>query len=141
SAPPSRREGSEAGREQPWQRSCRAGKPALQRQLREVASAVEDQRLGARASLARLDLADEDDVVAFLVAAAVEALERGGGAVEQRHAARARAEGDAVEARHVLAREALGERALVGGEDVDGVVRAARERRHRAGLAREAPED
>ena len=61
----------------------------LQRQLREIAAAVEDQRLRAVAARARLDLADEDDVVAFFVAAAVEALEDRGGAVEQRHAARA----------------------------------------------------
>ena len=93
-----------------------------------------------RAAHAALDLADEDDVIAFLVAAAVEALEDRGGAVEQRHAARAGAKGDAVEAIDVLAREALGEGALVGGQDVDRVVRAARERRHRAGLARQAPE-
>jgi hypothetical protein len=101
---------------------------------------VEDERVRAVATLAALDLADEDHVVALLVAAAVEALEQRRGAFEQRHAAHARAEGDAVEARHVLAGESHGELVLVGGEDVDRVVRAASERRHRAGVARQAPE-
>src|SRR6218665_3164662 len=46
-----------------------------QRQLGVVAPAVEQQRMGALARNAVLDLADEDDVVAFLVLAAVRALE------------------------------------------------------------------
>jgi hypothetical protein len=101
---------------------------------------VEDERLGDGAAHARLDFADEDHVVAFFVAAAVEALEHRGGAVEQRHAARAGAKRHAFESLHVLAGEPLGESPLIGGEDVDCVVRAAREGRHRAGLARQAPE-
>ena len=56
-------------------------------ELGVVAAAVEDQRLGAVAARAALHLADEDDVVALLVAAAVEALEHRGRAVEQRRAA------------------------------------------------------
>jgi hypothetical protein len=110
-------------------------------QLGEVAAAVEDEWMRAGAARARLDLADEDHVVAFLVAAAVEALEHRGSTFEQRHAARAEPKGNALEAVDVLAREAHREVMLVGGEDVDRVVRAALERRHRAGLARQAPED
>ena len=48
----------------------------------EVAPAVEDQRRGALAALAALDFADEDHVVAFGIAAAVEALEHRRRAVE-----------------------------------------------------------
>jgi hypothetical protein len=50
---------------------------------------MEQQWRCARAVAATLDLAHEDDVVAFFVAAAVEAFERGGRARQQRRAARA----------------------------------------------------
>src|SRR5205814_5696212 len=103
--------------------------PPLQRQLGEVAAAVEDQRLGAFAALAAFDLADEDHVVALFVAAAVEALEHRGRAVDDRRAAAAFAEGHAGKAVGRLASEALGQLALLGREDVDRVVRAAREGR------------
>src|ERR1019366_9157026 len=111
------------------------------RQLREIAPTVEDERLRAFAARAPLDLADEDHMIAFFVAAAVETLEHRGGAVEHGDAACAGPKRDALETVESTARETLGQGVLPGGEDVDRVVRAARESRHRAGLARQAPEN
>ena len=81
------------------------------RQLREVAAAVEDQRLRAFAQRAALDFADEDDVVAFFVAAAVEALEDRRRAVEEGAPRRAGVKGDAVEAVDACSRSARPARA------------------------------
>src|SRR6476646_6927866 len=104
---PSRRSGD--GRPSAPPPRAKRDASALQRQLGEVAPAVEDQRRGARPARAALDLADEDDVVAFLVLAAVEAFEHRRRALEQRRAARALAPGEAGEAVRRLAGEALGQ--------------------------------
>ena len=50
---------------------------------------MEDQRLRTVAALAAFDLADEDDVVALFVLAAVEAFEHRRGAFEDGRTARA----------------------------------------------------
>jgi hypothetical protein len=89
---------------------------------------------------AALDLADEDHVVAFVVAAAVEALEAGRRADQHRRAAGPSGEGHVGPAVDVLGGEALGQRLLVRRQDVDRVVRAGAERGHRAGRARQAPQ-
>ena len=90
---------------------------------------------GAGAVRAALHLADEDDVVAFVVAAAVDALEHRRRAVRSTPAPAVPSQpGDAEHGRRpVRPAETLGQRALVGGEDVDRVVRAGAEGRHRAG--------
>src|SRR5664280_309164 len=84
-----------------------------QRQLREVAAAVKDQRVGVVLLRATLDLADEDDVIAFLIAAAIETFEDRRGAVEDRHAVLAGAICDAFETVDLLASETLGQRVLI----------------------------
>src|SRR5512146_1127177 len=120
--------------------SSRRGARRLQRQLSEVAPAVEDQRRRARAALATFDLADEDDVVALGIAAAVEALEYRCRALEHRCAAgRPVVAGDAGEAVGLAAREAQRQLLLLGREDVDRVVRAFGEHLQRGGGAGQAP--
>src|ERR1700760_3878399 len=103
-----------------------------------VVAALEDQRF-ARFDAAAFDLADEDDMVALLVAAAVEAFEPPPTAFEDRRAARAlapRDPGEAVEtdrfgSRRVppLRSEPARQLDLVGGEDVDRVGRHVEEGR------------
>ena len=78
---------------------------------------------------AALDLADEDDVVALVVAAAVETLEDGSRAGEQGRPAGPPLPGDAGETIDLLAREALRQGVLAGRQDVDGVMGATREGR------------
>jgi hypothetical protein len=68
-------------------------------------------------------------VIALFVLTAVEALEHRSAALEHRGAASALAEGHAGESVDVLAGKTLGQQALIGGEDVDRVVRAAAEGR------------
>ena len=63
-------------------------------------AAVEQQRRSAGAKAAALDLAHENDVIALLIATAVEAFECGCGAIEQGRAA------DALDVVHIL--EAVG---------------------------------
>ena len=121
-------------------RRLRGRAVGLQRVLGVELAAMEQQRRGVRAVAAALHLADEDDVVALLVAAAVEAFESGRRAGQQRRAARTLGEGHAGPAVRAARGEALGQRLLVGRQDVDGVVRAGTEGRQRAGRARQAPE-
>jgi hypothetical protein len=85
---------------------------------------VVEQRFGAGPVIAALDLADEDDVVAFLVPAAVEAFEDGNRPVQNRCAARSCSPRNAGETVGVRGREAQREVPLFGSQDVDGVVRA-----------------
>ena len=105
-----------------------------------VAPAVEQQRRGAGAVRAALHFADEDHVVAFLVAAAVEAFEGGRRAMQQRRAAGAFVEGHAGPAVGALGAKRSASVLLVGRQHVDGVVRAGAEHRHRGGGARQAPQ-
>src|SRR5690349_14311688 len=90
-----------------------------ERQLGEVPPAVIDQRQRTLAPLAALDFTHEDDMVAFFILAAVEALEHRGTAFEHRRTARALPEGHAGKTVDVFRGETLSQRALVGGEDVD----------------------
>ena len=85
---------------------------AFQRALTLGLADYEDA-LQVVAALAVLDFAHEDDVVAFDVLAAVEALEHRHGSFDHGHAALAPAQGDALEAVDVLAREPLGDVLLV----------------------------
>src|SRR3569832_1917757 len=117
-----------------------AGCPRLERVFRVIAAAVKEKRRRARAPRAAFDFPDEDHVIAFLVAAAVEAFERGGRTFEQRRAARTQSKEDPAPAVRALERETLGELLLVLCEHIDRVVRSRAEHGERARGLREAPE-
>ena len=116
------------------------GGRGLERVLGVEAAAVEEQGGAVGVAPAAFDLTDEDDVVAFGVLAAVEALEGGDAAIEQRRASRAFGEREAGPAVDAARREALGQGFLAGREHVDGVVASVGEHRHRAGRLAQAPE-
>ena len=77
------------------------------------ASAMKQQRRGTLAPAAPLHLTDKDDMVAFVIAAAVEALESGGRAGQQRHTRQARLKPQAGPSVRTPNRKALGQPALV----------------------------
>ncbi|CAM2144847.1 hypothetical protein PT2222_160180 [Paraburkholderia tropica] len=106
-------------------------------------AAVEDQRrVGVEilAHAATLHFADEDHVVAFVVAAAVVAFEPGDGAVEHGHAGVAGRVRNAFEAVALHGGEALAQVELRRREHIHHIMAVAAEHRHRGRARGEAPE-
>ncbi len=106
----------------------------------EAAAVEHERRFDVRhADAAALHFADEDHMIAFVVAAAVVALEPRERAVEYRHPGVTGRMRDAFEAVALVAREALAQVELRRGEHVHHVMTVAAEHRRRRRFVREAP--
>lgn len=109
------------------------------RRLFHFAIMVEQRNGGAQVA-AMLDFTNEDHVIAFLVAAAVEAFKRRDRAVEQGHARMSGLVGNACPAVYALGRELHGQFLLLRSQHMHRIVRAGHEHRQRRRAVGHAPQ-